>query len=383
VSKLAALLLALAVPAHAQHAYDLVVYGATAGGVTTAISGARHGLETVLIEPGRHVGGMSTGGLSRTDVGKREVIGGMALEFYQLVGDRYEMRRYNQPVAWFYEPKVGEAVMRQWLKDSGVTVLFGHRLEEKDGVVGDGARVLEIVTESGARFRGSVFATAPTKATSWLRRRSATRGREAVSEYGESLAGVRDRTPLHQFMVDDPPTTKAARPPKSRAASWRTRHGGSQHPGLQLPCHRDRRPANRIPGRSRTGTRPRGTRSWRGCSRRPWLRRAAPHLQRSGPDRATSQPQGRHQQQRRRLHRLHRQEPRVSRGLLPPAAGIWQEHVDYVQGFFYFLANETAVLASLQAEVREWACPETSSRTPRTGRTSSTCARRAAWSAST
>ena len=205
MSKLAALLLALAVPAHAQHAYDLVVYGASAGGVTTAISGARHGLKTVLIEPGRHVGGMSTGGLSRTDVGKREVIGGMALEFYQLVGDRYEMRRYNQPVAWFYEPRVGEAVMRQWLKDSGVTVLFGHRLEEKDGVVKDGARVVEIVTEGGARFRGSVFADCSYEGDLMAQAKvSYTWGREAVSEYGEALAGVRDRTPLHQFMVDVP-----------------------------------------------------------------------------------------------------------------------------------------------------------------------------------
>ena len=38
--------------------------GATAGGVMTAISGARHGLKTALLEPGRHVGGMVTGGLS-------------------------------------------------------------------------------------------------------------------------------------------------------------------------------------------------------------------------------------------------------------------------------------------------------------------------------
>ena len=65
----------------ATHDYDLVVYGGTAGGVATAISGARHGLKTVLLEPRRHVGGMATGGLSRTDTGTREVIGGLALEF--------------------------------------------------------------------------------------------------------------------------------------------------------------------------------------------------------------------------------------------------------------------------------------------------------------
>ena len=74
---LIALLAALAAPAQQQ--YDLVVYGGTAAGVITAVSAARHGLKAVIVEPGTHVGGMVTGGLSRTDVGRREVIGGMSL----------------------------------------------------------------------------------------------------------------------------------------------------------------------------------------------------------------------------------------------------------------------------------------------------------------
>ncbi len=52
--------------------FDLVVYGGTAGGVMTAVAGARQQLKTVLLEPRGHIGGMATGGLSRTDVGKRE-----------------------------------------------------------------------------------------------------------------------------------------------------------------------------------------------------------------------------------------------------------------------------------------------------------------------
>jgi ribulose 1,5-bisphosphate synthetase/thiazole synthase len=45
---------------------DLVVYGATASGVMTAYSAARQGLHVMLIEPGTHLGGMVTGGLSAT-----------------------------------------------------------------------------------------------------------------------------------------------------------------------------------------------------------------------------------------------------------------------------------------------------------------------------
>jgi len=79
--RLAASFLLVAVLLHAApQEYDLVVYGGTAGGAMTAIAGAREGLHVLLLEPGQHIGGMATGGLSRTDFGKKEVIGGYAME---------------------------------------------------------------------------------------------------------------------------------------------------------------------------------------------------------------------------------------------------------------------------------------------------------------
>ena len=85
---------------NAQSAFDLVVYGGTAGGAITAVSGARMGLKAVLLEPRRHIGGMVSGGLSRTDVGRREVIGGYSLEFYWRAGNAYDMAQYLQEIAW-------------------------------------------------------------------------------------------------------------------------------------------------------------------------------------------------------------------------------------------------------------------------------------------
>ena len=58
----------------------------------------------MLLEPGNHVGGMVTGGLSGTDVGKIEVIGGMALEFYWRMGRYYGLERHLQQLAWMPEP---------------------------------------------------------------------------------------------------------------------------------------------------------------------------------------------------------------------------------------------------------------------------------------
>ncbi|MDZ7638330.1 MAG: FAD-dependent oxidoreductase [Bryobacterales bacterium] len=193
--------------------FDMVVYGGTAGGVATAVAAARHGLKTLLLEPRDHLGGMVTGGLSRTDIGRREVLGGMALEFYARVGMRYNIKRYNNRVAWFHEPHVGESVFKEMLHEAGVTVLFRHPLREKTGVEKSGGRIRSITTINGARFAGRAFADCSYEGD--LMAQAAvtyTFGREPVSMYGESLAGVRDRTPYHQFMVDIPARDASGNP---------------------------------------------------------------------------------------------------------------------------------------------------------------------------
>src|SRR5688572_5691528 len=71
---------------------DVCVYGGTSGGVIAAVEAARLGKRTVLIEPGKHLGGMSSGGLGWTDNGSTETIGGLSREFYQRV-----YRYYRDP----------------------------------------------------------------------------------------------------------------------------------------------------------------------------------------------------------------------------------------------------------------------------------------------
>src|SRR6476660_5501011 len=109
--------------------FDLVVYGGTAGGVITAVSAAREGLKVALLEPGRHLGGMVSGGLGWTDYGRKEVIGGSSLEFFERVG-----RKYGREIEWHFEPHVAEAVFEDLVKEAGVTVFLEHRLREKNGV---------------------------------------------------------------------------------------------------------------------------------------------------------------------------------------------------------------------------------------------------------
>lgn len=47
---------------------DVLIYGATAGGIMSAIAAQRQGKRAVIVDPGTHIGGMVTGGVSYTDV---------------------------------------------------------------------------------------------------------------------------------------------------------------------------------------------------------------------------------------------------------------------------------------------------------------------------
>lgn len=186
-------------------AFDVVIYGGTAGGVIAAVSAAREGLSVAVVEPGTHLGGMVSGGLGWTDYGKKEVIGGYALEFFERVG-----KKYGRPIEWHFEPHVAESVFDDLVRESGVRVLFRHRLREKGGVRRSGTRVTEIVCEDGTTLRAKVFMDASYEGDLMAQARvSYTWGREGTPEYGESLAGVRDQTPYHQFRARVSPLDSA------------------------------------------------------------------------------------------------------------------------------------------------------------------------------
>lgn len=198
----AALVLALAVAAVGEAApaarqssrSDVVVYGATAGGVMAAVAAAREGATVVLVEPGRHVGGMVSGGLGWTDMDRQEhVIGGYARQFFERVG-----RHYGEPIAWRFEPKVAEKVLRDWLAEAKVDVLFEHRLHS---VRKEGSRIASMRTENGAEFAARVYIDSSYEGD--LMKAAGVSyavGRESRSRYGESLAGRRENLPgNHQF----------------------------------------------------------------------------------------------------------------------------------------------------------------------------------------
>jgi NADPH-dependent 2,4-dienoyl-CoA reductase/sulfur reductase-like enzyme len=53
--------------------YDVCVYGGTSAGVIAAYTASKLGKKVILIEPGKHLGGLTSGGLGYTDIGNKYV----------------------------------------------------------------------------------------------------------------------------------------------------------------------------------------------------------------------------------------------------------------------------------------------------------------------
>jgi FAD dependent oxidoreductase len=182
----------------AEQLFDVVVYGATAAGVTAAVASARHGMKVVLVGANQHVGGMVSGGLSWSDRGKEFVIGGMSREFFERVG-----KHYGEPIEWDFEPHVAELVFREMLDEAKVKRIENDRLREVDGVRIQNQKITSITLTDGTTLRADTFIDASYEGDMMNAAHvSYTWGRESESEYGESIAGVRGRQrPDHHFNV--------------------------------------------------------------------------------------------------------------------------------------------------------------------------------------
>ncbi|MFO0850020.1 MAG: FAD-dependent oxidoreductase [Gemmataceae bacterium] len=196
---------------------DVVVYGGTAAGVAAAVQAARMGKSVVLIEPGKHIGGLTSGGLGFTDSGNKAVVGGIAREFYQRVKKHYDRPeawvhekregyknyRPGDDAMWTFEPKVAERLLREMLAEHKVPVAFGERLDRTPGkgVSLDGKRITAITTESGKQFAGKVFIDATYEGDLMAAAGvSYAVGREPNSQYGETLNGVARKWNKHNHL---------------------------------------------------------------------------------------------------------------------------------------------------------------------------------------
>lgn len=176
---------------------DLCVYGGTSAGVIAAVTAAAAGRSVVLLQPGLHLGGMTSGGLGWTDYGRKHVIGGRSRQFYARVG-----RHYGRDKEWRFEPHVAEAVFAELLAEAGVPVRLAQYLDRAES---SGGRLQRVICLGGLAVRARQFIDATYEGDLMAKAGvTCTVGRESNDTYGESLNGIQVRQ-YHQFgMPVDP-----------------------------------------------------------------------------------------------------------------------------------------------------------------------------------
>lgn len=345
---------------------DVVVYGATPAGIASAVAARRDGAGVALVEPSRWIGGMVAGGLSSTDTGNRKTIGGLAMEFF----DRCE-KRYGADLKFDCEPKGYMAVFREMLAEVGVEPRMGERLE---GVRREGRRVVAIELAGGRVIEGRVFIDASYEGDLMAGAGAGyIVGREPRAKYGEGYAGFYPNEP-RGFGAD------------VMSSVCSCIGGDGPHYVHGAPCAIDGRGADGRPlwGIQEDDAAPGDgdgltqAYNFRLCvTRREDIRVPFPKPARYEPARYEL------------LLRLIRAYPGIRFGRLVHLARlangkfdlnaqglfstdyvggntaypdgspeererIWRDHVNYVQGFLWFLGNDERVPSALREETRSW-----------------------------
>ncbi len=179
---------------------DICVYGGTSSGVIAAYTARQMGKSVLLIESGKHLGGLTSGGLGFTDIGNKYAISGLALDYYRRLGQHYGKFEH-----WIFEPGVAENLFKDYVKRGNVDVLYSHRLvsankdangyikeivlENADAPASATNRTIRAKMFIDATYEGDLLAKAGV---------SYTVGREANSQYNETVNGVQMHE-KHQF----------------------------------------------------------------------------------------------------------------------------------------------------------------------------------------
>jgi hypothetical protein len=183
---------------------DVLVYGATPGGIAAAVAAARLGRSVVLADAEDHVGGIVSNGLTNADIARRQAVGGLFYEFTRRVVKHYEAFDRDSPArpnvkacrdGYHYEAHLAERIFHEMLAGQRDRIRLRLGFELKQAVAADG-RVVGVVLEDRARPGRSVECLAKVFVDATYEGDLAAMagapyrtGREGRDEFGEPHAG--------------------------------------------------------------------------------------------------------------------------------------------------------------------------------------------------
>jgi len=364
----------------APRSFDVVVYGCTSGAVTAAIQTKKMGKTVVMVCPERHLGGLTAGGLGWTDSGNKAVIGGLSREFYHRVWQHYakpeawkwqkqaEFGNKGQGTValdqeartmWIFEPHVAEQVYEAWVKELKIPVVRNAWLDREKGVKKQGERIVSITMLDGKSYAGKMFLDASYEGDLMAAAGVSYHvGREAVSTYGEKWAGVQTgvlhhrhhfgavKTPISPYVVPGDPKSGVL----PRISTEAPGKFGEADGKIQAYCFRmclTKVPENRVPFAKPAGYDPKEYELLARIFEAGW---------RETFQKFDAIPNGKTDTNNHGPFST----DNIGRNWDYPEASyarrkaIEQEHVQYQQGWLYFIANDPRVPAEVRTEMAQW-----------------------------
>ena len=323
---------------------DVVVYGGTSGGAVAAIQSARMGKKTVLVEFGRNIGGLTSGGLSATDGGAANVCDGIAREFY----NRKDVGHSGMV------PSKAEAAYREMLKAAKVTVYTEHRLKS---VKKEGVRITELVMENGNVFRAKVFIDTTYEGDLMaMAKCSFFVGREANEIFKETVNGIW-AAGGHDFKLAVDPYVKSGDPSSGLLKEISVEDPGKKGDGdnrIQAYCFRMRLTTkpDRLPF-----PKPAGYDAERYLLLARYLHQLGPDPKKKGHAQLSGDTNNHHLANGAMFIDYVGGSDGWPNGDYPTREKIYQAHVTYQMGVMYFLTHDERVPEDVRAEFAKWGLP--------------------------
>lgn len=341
---------------------DIAVYSGVPCGIAASIMAAREGAKVVLIEPTKHVGGLSTSGINTAESEHmlKWTIGGFGDEFYQRMGRHYEATKAQQTyphqdkrldTIYFFESSVAEKVYLDLLREAGVMLRYGASV---DKVTKPGAKITGVTLTDGTKLSAKVFIDASYEGD--LMERAGVKyavGRESRAEFGEEAAGIRfDKTPRKARTVDAQGNLLSGISAWAKHLAEGEAHPAPMNYNFRLTVAKDPQFRVPIPAPKRYDAR-------RYALLADWLRDQAAQEKPV----QLSDILDLYERRNGKFELNNKQSAIFSLGHFggqfdwPDAsyeqrARIYEDHLDYTLGLLHFLANDAAVPVNVQAEMK-------------------------------
>ena len=185
--------------------YDIIIVGGTPGGIMAAVSAARIGKTALILERTQRIGGLPANGLGATDIATRGATNGLFKEYVDRVRQYYEdtygersQQLEDCSDGYHFEPKVAEMVFDEMIQECGDKIkVLTMRQFDSDPVnldVIDGSirtiRVKNRNSQQMEEYTAGIFIDATYEGDLGAAAGVPFRvGREGASEFGEIGAG--------------------------------------------------------------------------------------------------------------------------------------------------------------------------------------------------